>query len=177
MQKAVRKIAVLGPESTGKSVLCQQLARHYHTLWVPEYARTYLPSLTRPYNAGDLLILAREQKRREEELIRQANRFLFCDTELINLRQWCLHKFGFCHNWIEEQLKKKPYDFYLLTAPDVPWTDDPLRENPGKGEYFFDVYKKDIELFGFSYSIVRGEGDKRLQCAIQAIEGWEKSNS
>jgi NadR type nicotinamide-nucleotide adenylyltransferase len=175
MQRAVKKIAILGPESSGKSVLCQQLAMHYNTLWVPEYARTYLPSLTRPYHAGDLLILAREQKRREDELLEQANRFLFCDTELINLRQWCLHKFGFCHDWIEEQLKKKPYDFYLLTDADMPWEADPLRENPGKGHYFFEVYKNDIELFGFSYSIVKGEGAKRLQCAIQSLEQWERS--
>jgi nicotinamide riboside kinase len=39
----IKKIAVVGPESTGKSTMSAYLAKHYDTIWVPEFARGYWP--------------------------------------------------------------------------------------------------------------------------------------
>jgi len=165
----IKIIPVLGPESSGKTELSIALAKHYHTCWVPEYAREYLPVLQRNYTADDLLLIAGKQRSMEIECAGQANKILFCDTELINIRQWCIHKFGFSHPWIDSEIKKKPYAFYLLTAPDLPWVPDPLRENPGKGEYFFECYRKEIEYFGFPYAIIDGVNQNRLENAIKAV--------
>jgi nicotinamide riboside kinase len=126
--------------------------------------------ISRPYTSDDLLFMAQKQRQMETTAMASSNGILFCDTELINLKQWCLHKFGFCHEFIEEELSKKPYDHYLLTAPDLPWTPDPLRENPDKGEYFFQVYKKEIEHYGFSFSVVCGEGRNRRASALHSVK-------
>jgi NadR type nicotinamide-nucleotide adenylyltransferase len=170
MKPPVKKIAILGPESSGKTELCVALADYFNTAYVLEFARQYLPGLNRPYSPDDLLFITRMQLKMEDKAIAAANGILFCDTELINLKQWYLHKFGFYHPLIEELLLKKPYSFYLLTAPDLPWKADPLRENPGKGEYFFKVYREEIEHYGFPYAVVSGKNSERLQCAVKAVK-------
>lgn len=174
METAIKKIAILGPESSGKTELSSALAKHFDTGFAAEFARSFLPGLGRPYTADDLLFIARMQMQTEKTAKAKAKKILFCDTELINLKQWCLHKFGFCHKFIEEELNKKPYDSYLLTAPDLPWIADPLRENPDKGDYFFEIYKREIEHYGFPYAIVSGAGKQRLACAINAVESFLK---
>lgn len=63
----LKKVVILGPESTGKSTLCAQLAEHYHTLWVPEYAREYLLKHGMNYSFDDLLTIARGQLALEDE--------------------------------------------------------------------------------------------------------------
>ncbi len=172
MNSAIKKIAILGPESSGKTELCIHLAKHFKTVYAPEFARKYLITLNHPYTADDLLFITQMQLMEEKEAISKADKMVFFDTELINLKQWFLHKFGFCDKFIEELLSKKPYDFYLLTAPDLPWTYDPLRENPDKGEYFFEVYKKEIEHYQFPYAVVGGAEIQRLTCAIHAVKSF-----
>jgi len=90
---SVKRIALIGPESTGKSTLCAQLAEHYKTVCVPEYARTYLENLSRQYTYEDVIHCAREQMRMEDETMKQAQHFLFADTELINIKIWFEDKF------------------------------------------------------------------------------------
>lgn len=170
MKSGIKKIAVLGPESSGKTELCVRLAIHFKTVYAPEFARNYLLTINRPYSADDLLFIARMQLKEEEKAVSNANTVVFFDTELINLKQWNLHRFGFCHPHIEEALNKKPYDFYLLTSPDLPWIPDLLRENPGKSNYFFEVYKNEIEHYGFPYAVISGKGKHRTTCAVKAVE-------
>ena len=76
----IKKIVVIGGESTGKSTLCEQLASHYETVWVTEFAREYLEQLGREYVEQDLLQIAKGQLNAEDEAITKANQFLFCDT-------------------------------------------------------------------------------------------------
>jgi nicotinamide riboside kinase len=68
-KKSMKKIAVIGPESTGKSTLSEQLAVHYKTQWVPEYAREYLLQHGNKYTFDDLLIIAKNQFALEEKYI------------------------------------------------------------------------------------------------------------
>jgi NadR type nicotinamide-nucleotide adenylyltransferase len=164
------KIAVTGPESTGKSTLAQQLADHYQTVWVPEFARTYLLRLDRPYNYDDILTIARSQKRSEEAMLPLANHLLFTDTELLVTKIWCEVKFGKCHPWIREQVSLRDYDLYLLTDIDLPWEYDPLREDKNTREFLFDRYKSELQKLGVNFKIVKGSGKERLNCAIKIIE-------
>ena len=85
---SIKKIAITGPESTGKSTLARQLAEHYKTVWVPEYARTYINQLNRPYERYDLMEMAKGQISQEEKLLLESNNFLFCDTELSVIKIW-----------------------------------------------------------------------------------------
>ena len=165
----VKKIAITGPESTGKSNLAEQLAKHYETIFVPEFARTYIDGLPRPYNQDDILYIAEFQLIKENTALVDANRFLFCDTELIVTKIWSLHKYNNCHPWILEQINKNYFDLYLLCDIDLPWEFDIQREHPHLRTFFFEWYKKELEQYGFPYRVVSGTGDQRIQNAIDII--------
>jgi len=96
----LKRIAITGPESTGKSCLCLQLAKHFNTYCVEEYARKYIDDLKRPYNLDDIIKIAKCQLSNENKLAEKANELLFCDTELIVTKIWSEHKFSVCLQWI-----------------------------------------------------------------------------
>jgi len=162
-------IAITGPESTGKSVLAEQLADRYQTVWVPEFARMYLSKIDRPYIYDDILEIAKGQHKSIEAILPLANKICFMDTELLVTRIWCDVKYKTCHPWIIENLKNQDFDLYLLTDIDLPWEFDPLREHPDKRKYLFDLYQKELDSLGFNYRIVRGLGEKRLKNAIAFV--------
>ena len=128
--RKIHKIAIVGPESTGKSLLSEQLSNHYNTAWVPEVARDYLHKLNRPYTFDDLSVIAKLQLKEEERLSKTAKHFLFCDTNLIVIKVWSDFKYGRTEKWIVDAIQKSDYSLHLLTDIDLPWEDDPLREHP-----------------------------------------------
>ncbi len=173
---SVRKIAITGPESTGKSDLARKLAAHYKTVFVPEFARSYIEQLNRPYNEDDILLIAKKQLQTEKEAIAKADHYLFCDTELIVTRIWSLHRYGRCNPWIDQQIQKNSYDLFLLCNIDLPWEYDPQREHPDMRQYFMDWYIRELEAFGFPYHIVSGQGQNRVSSAIKAIDQYFSSH-
>lgn len=169
MTKSILRIAITGPESTGKSELAQKLAQHYHTLWVPEYAREYIHQLNRPYTFPDILAIAKRQAALEKELLNKSNRILFSDTELIVCKIWCEYKFGKCHSWIIENLKKQNFDLYLLMDIDLPWQPDPQREHPDKRVELFNLYLDELLNRNWLFEIVSGSGEQRFINALNII--------
>ncbi len=167
---SIRKIAITGPESTGKSWLASGLAAHYNTAFVPEFARGFIDQLGRPYEYDDLLQIAKGQLSAEAKIEKQARDCMFCDTELIVIKIWSLHKYGKCHPFILEQIEQKRYDLYLLCDVDLPWQYDEQREHPHLRQYFFNWYRKELEDYGFNYSVVSGQGEERLMSAVNAVE-------
>ncbi len=169
---AVKKIVIIGGESTGKSTLCEALALHYNTVWVREYAREYLEATNGCYEYDDLLSIAKGQIALEEKLLSQANRLIFYDTDLHVLKVWSEHKYQQCHALIDEQILSRKYDAYLLTAPDFPWQHDILREHPEPEmrKYFFELYKSMIKKSKIPYCIVTGSEKQRFETAIRFIE-------
>jgi NadR type nicotinamide-nucleotide adenylyltransferase len=166
----VLRIAITGPESTGKSELAKKLAGHYHTLWVPEVAREYLINLSRTYVYEDILSIAQEQLKLENALAEKASKILFCDTELLVTKIWSHYKYGKCEPWIAEKVISHRYDLYLLCNIDLPWEEDPLRENPGQREELFGIYLEELQRLGVTFAIVSGTGRERTENAILAVE-------
>jgi NadR type nicotinamide-nucleotide adenylyltransferase len=166
----LRRIAITGPESTGKSLLARQLASHYSTVFVPELARSYIDSLGRPYQESDITEIARGQLRMEQEVEAKANTYLFCDTELIVTKIWSLHKYGSCDPFILDNILNGRYDLYLLCDIDLPWEQDPQREHPHLRKFFFDWYKRELDGYGFRYEVVCGMGRQRLERAIGYVD-------
>jgi NadR type nicotinamide-nucleotide adenylyltransferase len=167
----IKKIAIIGPESTGKSTLAAQLAEALQTVWVPEYARDYLNQLDRPYNESDLLTIAKNQVALEDELLLQANQYLIVDTTLTIIRVWSEHKYGRCDPWILAEEAARYYEYYLLCDIDLPWQDDPQREHPHLRQHFFGVYKDYLESKWATYCIVSGDGEERLRIALEFVRG------
>lgn len=167
----IKKVVVIGPESTGKSTLSADLAKVLKTVWVPEYAREYLESNNRPYNEEDLLHIAKGQLEQEDKYAQTANSILICDTDLHVIKIWSEAKFGQCNRWILEQIAERKYDLYLLTDIDTIWEDDPLREHPlpeGR-RYFYSLYHDIVHNAGIPAVMVKGSREERLKTALQAI--------
>ncbi len=166
----LKRMAITGPESTGKSTLAQALADHFHALWVPEFARTYLKEKGTNYSMDDVLQIAKGQLKAEETQALLAHEFLFCDTDMLVTKIWCEVVFNTCPPWIERQFKNHRYDLYLLCYPDIAWEPDPLRENPDNRETLFDYYEQALKANGMPYEIISGKGVQRVAKAISFVE-------
>ena len=168
---SLKKVVIIGPESTGKSTLATLLATHYVTALVPEYAREYIERLDRPYIEQDLKDIAKGQLIAEDREIKYAKNLLICDTNLLVIKVWSEYKFGVCHPEIMEQIKNRKYDLYLLTNLDVPWVEDLQREHPHMREFFYGIYCDEIEKSGVPYVEITGEElHYRKLMAIRAID-------
>lgn len=167
----MKKVVVIGPESTGKSTLSAKLAEHFHTVWTPEYAREYLDELSRPYEQQDLLAIAEGQLRLEHELAARANQVLICDTDLYVIKVWSEHKYQECDPRILKEIATQQCDHYLLTYIDLPWEEDPQREypDPEMRTYFYQVYRDIVMQSGVTWTDIRGSYQQREALAIEAV--------
>jgi NadR type nicotinamide-nucleotide adenylyltransferase len=166
-----KRILILGPESTGKSTLAEDLARHFGEPWVPEFAREYLEKIDRPYSFEDLLEIGKGQVDSENILVENAKKFLFVDTDLRVIHIWSQHRFGKTDPWVIEEINRRQYDLILLTDTDLPWEPDPLREHPEleMRQYFLDKYLQLAKESGFPWQLVSGKREIRLEAAIKAL--------
>ena len=190
----VKKIVILGPESTGKSTLCELLAQHYNTQWCPEFAREYLMTNGTDYTFDDLLTIAKGQLALENEYetmvnaswskveerwvntktLRSQNHppLLFIDTDMYVMKVWCEYVFQKCHHFILSEIVQRPYQLYLLCKPDLPWTQDELREYPDEKprQELYQIYRDAMISQQTPWVEILGSYDERLQQAISAVE-------
>ncbi|HVW94552.1 MAG TPA: ATP-binding protein [Mucilaginibacter sp.] len=171
------KIAVVGPESTGKSTMATFLAAHYNTVWVPEYAREYCEKLTSPPTWQDEINMFHGQLALERKILPDANKLLICDTTFLTVKVWSEHTFGNAPQEVLNELPHRPYDFYLLLNIDLPWQDDPLRDFPQLREHFMTVWRRELEELQATYVIIEGVGPERNQRAVAAVDNYLKQAS
>ena len=179
VKKEIKKIVILGPESTGKSTLCAQLAEHYDTIWCPEYAREYLLKNGMNYSYNDLLTIAMGQLQLEDEFLQKTipGKPLFVDTDMYVMKVWCEFVFGQCHQWILEQIVSRPCDLYLLCNIDLPWVKDELREYPDleSRAKLYNIYEDIMINQPVPWIDIRGKADERLEKAVESIDNYLKS--
>jgi NadR type nicotinamide-nucleotide adenylyltransferase len=182
--KPIQKIVILGPESTGKSTLCAELASHYQTIWAPEYARQFLSEHGTKYTYDDLLKIAKGQIQNEDDAYTSLNKTiidqpsqnisnkLIVDTDMYVMKVWCEYVFNNCHHYILEQINQRKYDLYLLCDIDLPWTPDEMREYPDAGPRLelFTLYKELLINQKTPWGIISGAGTQRTTNAIQLID-------
>jgi len=196
MQQSIKKIVIIGPESTGKSTLSELLAAHYNTEWCKEYAREYLLTNGTDYTFDDLLTIAKGQVALEEAAGKQSligsresqvvadtsdfrlptsdfSQLLFIDTDMYVMKVWCEYVFGKCHDYIYEQIAQRKYDLYLLCNIDLPWVQDELREYPDEAprKELYAIYKNIMENQSVPWVDISGNYEERLQKAIEAVDG------
>lgn len=170
----LKKIVIIGPESTGKSTLCEQLAQHYDSVWCPEFAREYLLTNGTNYTYDDLLTIAKGQLAMEDEYAAMVhhNKPLFIDTDMYVMKVWCEFVFEKCHRFVLEQIVQRKYDLYLLCSTDLPWVKDDLREYPDlvTRDRLFHIYKDIMINQAVPWVEISGSYDERLQKAIIAVD-------
>lgn len=171
----LKKIVIIGPESTGKSSLCTQLASYYKTDWVKEYAREYLLENGTAYTFENLLEVAKGQIELEEtaieNMLQSDTGLLFIDTNMYVMKVWCEFVFEKCHHWILNTIVERKYDLYLLCNIDLPWVKDELREYPDlvTREKLYHYYKDILLNQQVPWIDICGNYEERLQKAIDAV--------
>ncbi len=166
----VRRVRVYGPESTGKTTLCRELAAHFKTAWVPEFARAFYDEKGMIPEAQDVPKIVAGQMAIEEEAALQANRVLFCDTDVLTTVLYARHYYETCPLWIERLAHERRYDLTLLTDIDLPWEQDVQRELGHRREEFYALFRDELESRRISYVPIHGKGRARLDAAIAAVE-------
>ena len=175
MKKAV-KIVLTGAESTGKSTLSEKLAAHFNGKWVPEFARDYVMKIDHHYTYLDIEIIAKKQIE-EERRISDKNLMVFLDTWLIITKVWFDFVFGKHPGWLDDAIKNADVDLFIVCDIDIPWVPDPLRENGGQNrEKLHELYLHELKEYGFKYVVVRGEGQKRINNAIELVDQFLNKN-
>lgn len=171
MNKRIKKIAIVGPESTGKSTMSKQLAKHYAVPWVPEYARYYCQALTEPCTLQDEVNMFHGQVALEQSVLEMTETdFVICDTTFITVKIWSEVFFGAAPKIVLDALQDNIYDFYLLLDIDLPWEEDPLRDFPNHREHFMQVWHKELKMLNANYKVIDGLGEARATNAIAAID-------
>ncbi len=171
----VVKVVLFGPESTGKTTLSQQLARHYHTVWSPEFAREYLQDKWNNYRKTcedtDLIPIAIGQMKLENDLAQKADKVLICDTDLLETKVYSQEYYGgFVDPYLDKAAKQNNYDLYLLTYIDTPWEADDLRDRPELREEMFNSFEKALKDHNKNYILLKGDKETRLKKAVKAID-------
>ncbi|HFA49361.1 MAG TPA: hypothetical protein ENJ95_10125 [Bacteroidetes bacterium] len=167
----MKKVVLTGPESSGKTVLAEKLAKHYQTVWVPEYAREYckkhgnvdLTPMDFAHIAGGQLLL-------EDQMAKKANGLLICDTDLISTEVWADYFLDECPKWIMETNRTRYYDLFLLLAPDIPWIDDGIRNFNHIREEHFEKLRDGLKKRGVPFEIISGDFGERFQRAVKIID-------
>lgn len=172
----LKRVCIFGPESCGKSTLSQQLADHYKTVAVAEYARTLLENHQGDLQEADMMTIALGQRASEKALAPHANRLLICDTDVLLTSIWYEFLYDHCPEPIQHIASQQTYDLYLLTDIDLPWEEDPVRYLPEARQEFFDRCQQGLEKSSRTYVIIRGKGQQRLRNAINAIDSHISSN-
>ena len=169
------KIVLFGPESTGKTTLSIQLAKHYNTVWVEEYARPYLQKVwnqeRRTCEPKDIMPIAYGQMALENRLAKRADKVLICDTDLLETKVYSEEYYGgFVDPLLQEGASNSQYDLYLLTYIDTPWEADDLRDRPEQREEMFNAFQKALDDNNRPYILLKGDKDIRLKTAVETID-------
>ena len=175
------RIVLYGPESSGKTTLAKALAKQFQTTWVPEFARNYLQEKwdqkKEVCSLEDLIIIAKGQINQENNLIEDANKFLFCDTNVLITKAWSeTHFNGYCAPEIQYWVDTFKYDHYFLTDIDVPWEADDLRDRPNNRKQMLDYFENILKNKKASYTLLKGNLNLRLEKAKVILETLKKND-
>ena len=165
-----KRVVVFGPESTGKSTLAKNLAEHFNTILVPEYARAYLEEQNGELSQEDIPHIARGQIASEESLIPHCNRLAVMDTDVLATTVWSNFLYNNCPTWIEAAADDRAADLYLLTDVDVPWIEDVVRYLPENRADFFELCQTALKSRERNVIRVSGSWEERFEIAVRAVE-------
>lgn len=165
----VKKVCILGGESSGKSTLAAALAARFGTVHVEEYGRELWERNGGTLVFSDMLHIAETQVNREEEALLNAFRFLFCDTSPLTTLFYSRHMFGRSDVALE-RLAERSYDLVVLCSPDIPFVQDGTRQPDTFREDQHRWYLQELQRRSISYLRVTGNLEQRLHQVSQSMQ-------
>lgn len=162
------RIAITGPESSGKTKLASDLANHFKVEFIPEFAREYLLAQSGNYDYSDLDKIAEGQLKSIENA--QHNKPLIVDTEMLVMYIWSRVKFGNVSLFVQKKLNEQKFDLYILCDIDIPWEADPLREHEYDRDDLFQLYYKKLRELKVNFIVVKGSPEERLAEAVASVD-------
>lgn len=168
----LKRVAIIGAESCGKTTLARHLAATYRTVHVPEWARTYLEhSDPNKYpDHEDIDIIAAGHAAAEDALAQQANRVLILDTDHICTAVWSRVALGSVSDAVAAEITARQYDLRLLLDDDVPLVPDVLRYGGAERQLRTAHFIVELDRYGLPYVLIRGDWQTRIAAAIDAVE-------
>ncbi|RSZ56301.1 AAA family ATPase [Massilia atriviolacea] len=164
----VRKVCVLGGESSGKTTLAEALAVQLESAWAPEYGRELWNEKHGALAFDDMLAIGHAQQAREAALLPGAKRWLVCDTSALTTVFYSTELFGRADPALVA-LAAQPYDLTLLCAPDFAFVQDGTRRDDGLRQRQHAWYVAELARRGLPYTLVQGTLEQRLQQAIAVL--------
>jgi NadR type nicotinamide-nucleotide adenylyltransferase len=166
-----RRVVVTGSECTGKTTLARGLAERLAVPWVPEYARQFVRDKGAAPDRGDVEAMARGQIELEDAAAAAAPGLLVQDTDLLSTVVYSRHYFGGCPGWIEQALRRRRADLYLLAGIDVPWVADGEQRDRGhRREEMQGLFRQALVALGARTVEIRGSCEFRVAAAARAID-------
>jgi NadR type nicotinamide-nucleotide adenylyltransferase len=170
----VRRVVLIGSESTGKTTLAQRLAEHYGVKWVPEFVREYAAGKGGALDFSDHGPIAQGQIALEDQFRAAAaagdDNLLIEDTDLLSTAVYCMHYYGRCPAWLQEAARERRPDLYLLLDIDLPWSPDPQRDRGHMRPEMHALFRDAVERSGVPYVLVSGDAEHRFAAAHHAID-------
>lgn len=175
----VKRIVLIGAESTGKTTLAQALAKHYRTPWVAEFGREHwekklqsqsMEQASLGWTDHEFVEIACEQQARENELAMQASGFLFCDTNAFATGTWYERYRNARHRWIDQLGRCSKSDLYLVTSPDVPFVQDGFRDGENIRHWMHHRFLEQLQQHNLPYAVIHGPFEGRFNQALTLLE-------
>ena len=169
----IRKVVLVGTESTGKTTLARALAESFGTLWTHEYGRELWVEQGLQGTFPDFLKIALRQYQREQAGLRHANGFLFCDTNAWTTLHWSLRDSGTADARLHDLVDRTMGDYvWVLCANDFGWVDDGTREmRDGEAAEFQEQQLADLERRRIAHTVVSGPLEQRIERVAALVGG------
>ncbi|TXI95608.1 MAG: ATPase [Burkholderiaceae bacterium] len=167
----VKRICILGGESSGKTTLCKALAAHFQTTWVPEFGREVWERKNGNLEFEDMLDIGRTQIDRELESLKSAHRFVFCDTSPLTTLFYSKYLFNQFDNQLQE-LAKRPYDLILLCCPDIPFEQDGTRQDIEFRQTQHQWYLSQLSERGLPFHLISGSLNFRMSSVLKILSDF-----
>jgi HTH-type transcriptional repressor of NAD biosynthesis genes len=172
----IKRVCIVGAESTGKTTLAQNVSEHYQTNWVPEYGREYCVEkwkngiITEDWTSEEFVSIAAEQSHREDQLARSANKVLICDTDPFATTIWHERYLHRCSTEVEKIANSRRYDLYILTGDEVPFVQDGLRDGEHIRHWMHNRFIDALTETKRPWILVSGSLPERIALTIKCID-------
>lgn len=177
----ITNVVFLGAPSTGKTSIAERMAKEYETQWMPEYGREYWEKnqVNRKLSAEQLIEIAEGHLEREENLLFQANKYLFTDTNALTTLMFSQYYHGFALPKLIELANQavSRYDLVFLCDTDIPYDNTWDRSGDANRIVFQKQIIGDLLVRKIPFLLLNGNIETRVKIVRMVLSRYKKYKS